>query len=75
MWRINDFVGKCESKRPLGRSRCRWKVKVKMEVNAKAGLNRHNAGFSRGLCEDSHDQSVLYKARRISLCEQPVEAQ
>jgi hypothetical protein len=65
MYRINYFVGRCESKRPLGRSRCRWKVKVKMEVKTKAGLNIHKTGFffSRGLCEDSHDRSVKYKAR------------
>jgi hypothetical protein len=45
MWRINYLVGKCESKRPLGRYRRRWKVKVKMEVKTKAGLNRHNTGI------------------------------
>jgi hypothetical protein len=39
------FVGKCESKRPLGRSRRRWKVKVEMEVKTKAGINRYNAGI------------------------------
>jgi hypothetical protein len=71
----NDFAGKCESKRPLVRSRRRWKFKVKMEVKTKAGLNRHNTGFSGGLCGDSHYQSFLYNARHSSLCEQLMAAQ
>jgi hypothetical protein len=42
IWRINYFVGKCESKRQLGRSRRRWKVNVKMEVKE---LGREDADW------------------------------
>ena len=59
---IQDFGGKHEAKRPLGRPRCSWECDVKMDVQETGwrvwtGIFCLRVGTSGMLCENRNDPS------------------
>jgi len=60
---IQDFGGKYEAKRPLGRPRCRWEGDIKMDIQqigwrAWTGMFCLRIVTSGRLCENLNDPSV-----------------